>query len=173
MKSEDRNALFEMLNEFRREAAEMEVQIQEHLGCIREAEVYLRVFENLEPEDKKVFSPRKMEILYKEEIDRIKEEKSSHEERNRGLCARKAVIDGRIEKLETVLNHEKKDSSSRADAAKKQQYASVKRLKEIIGKIEKSSLFIEKSPMQARQDFAIIAKSLREIVDKMQDDIVR
>ena len=40
MKSEDRNALFEMLNEFRREAAEMEVQIQEHLGCtLGEAQV--------------------------------------------------------------------------------------------------------------------------------------
>ena len=173
MTLEDCNALHEMLNEFRRETAELEAQIQGHLGCIREAEAHLRAFENLEPEDKKVFSPRKVEILYKEEIHRIKEEKSFREEQNRVLCGRKAVIDERIKKLETVLDHEKNEFSSRAEAAKKQQNAAVKSLKEIIGKMEKSSAFIEKSPIQARQDFAIITKSLREIVDKMQDDIVR
>lgn len=172
MRLEDYNALYEMLNEFRLEAAELEKQIEERLGYIREAEAHLRAFENLEPEDKKFFSPRKVEILYKEEIDRIKEEKSSHERQNHELRARKAVIDGRIEKLEAVLSHEKKDFSVRAEKTKERQNASVKSLREIVSKIEKSSAFIEKSPIQARQDFAIIAKSLRKIADNMQNEIV-
>ena len=172
MTLEDCNALYEMLKEFRLEAAELDTQIGERLGYIREAEAHLRAFENLEPEDKKFFSPRKVEVLYKEEIDRIKEEKSSHERQNHELRARKAVIDGRIEKLEAVLSHEKEDFSAREEETSKRQNASVRSIREIVSKIEKSSAFIEKSPIQARQDFAIIAKSLREIADDMQNEIV-
>lgn len=158
MTLEDYNALHEIVRERRLEAEELKVRIEEQSGYIREAKARLLAMENLEPEDKKVFSPRKADVLYKEEIRKIKEEKSLHEENSRLLQERKAVIDSQIAKLEEILEHEKKDFAT--------QFCQ-KELKEIIGKIKSSSQFIDRNPIQARQDFAIIAKALQEIVKKM------
>ncbi len=42
-------------------------------------------------------------------------------------------------------------------------------LENIIGRIENSSGYIDRNPIQARQELAIIAKSLRELVDRMRE----
>ena len=156
-----------MLQDFRGEAQKLEVQIAEHLGLIREAEAHLRAFEDKEPEDKKVFSPRRTEALHKERMDRIKEEKASHEESCREMSARKAVIDRRVERIESVLSHEEKELSSHKEAEEGRRSAALKSMEELIDRIEKSSSYMERNPVQARQDLAIIAKSLREAVDDL------
>lgn len=167
MTLEDYGFLHDMLNEFREETAKLEVQIAENLAYIREAEAHLRAFENKEPEDRKVFSPRKAENLYKEKIDRIKEEKSSCEERFHGLRDRKAAIDRRIEKIETILGQEEKELSSQKEIEENRQSAVLKSIGELIGRIEKNTACMERNPVQAKQDLIITAKSLREAVDKL------
>lgn len=169
MTLEDYNTLYEVLNERRRESEELKVRIEEHHSHIMEAGVHLKAIEGLETEDRNIFSPRKADILYKEEIRKIKEEKYFHEERSRSFQERKTVVDCQVAKLTTVLEHQKKDSFAFSEETQSQYKKQLKDLKEIIDRIEYSSAFIEKNPIQARQDFLIIAKSLREIVDRLRE----
>ena len=162
MTLQDYNALQEVLSELRRQAESVEAQIEERLGYIREAQIHLQAIEDLEPEDRKIFSPRRVEVLYKEEIGRIKEEKAVHEEQIRRLCSRREVLERRISRLEAVCRHQREHARSRRDA-------SLMELENIIGRIESSSGYIDRNPIQARQELAIIVKSLREIMDRMRD----
>ena len=109
MKLENYNTLKEMLLEFKRELGETDREIALHLRYIKEAEAHLKAFTEAETEDFKVFSPRKMEIIHKEEIDKIRNEKSFYEERNRELYRRKEYLDRRILKLTDILEKESGD----------------------------------------------------------------
>lgn len=169
MTLEDYKDLHDILQELRREAENLETQIDQQLGYIREAEVHLRAMNNREPEDKKIFSPRKMDLLYKEEIGKIREEKDSHEKQNRELCDKKGVIDKWTSTIEKVLGNQQRDFSAQTQMAKDQYKSSLEDLYKMIDKIESRSSSIEKNPIQARQDFTIIAKDLRETVDKMRE----
>lgn len=168
MRTEDYNKLYGLLEAFLGEAAEVDAQMSDTTRRIQEADAYLATYTGEEPDDVKVFSPRKMEILYKEEIQKKKEEKSAYEERNQDLCRRKEILDGRIADLQDILSRQKQDFSSRMEAAKEQYRASMKELARLADKIEESSGYIEKNPFQARQDFAIIAKSLKETVEQLR-----
>ena len=81
MISKDYEALRGLLEEFRREAAQLDAQIDDTARKIREAEAFLAVYTDSQPDDIRVFSPRKAEILYKEEIRQKEKEKSVYEER--------------------------------------------------------------------------------------------
>lgn len=162
MKKEDYQALQEMLKEFREEAAELQARIEKYEERVKEAELYLKAIQDSEPEDRKVFSPRRVEVLYKEEIGRIKEEKAVHEEQIQRLCSQREVLEKRISRLEAVCRHQRERARRRRDA-------SLMDLENIIGRIENSSGYIDRNPIQARQELAIIAKSLRELVDRMRE----
>ena len=103
MKKEDYQALQEMLKEFREEAAELQARIEKYEERVKEAELYLKAIQDSEPEDRKVFSPRRVEVLYKEEIGRIKEEKAVHEEQIQRLCSQREVLEKRISYLRGLL----------------------------------------------------------------------
>ena len=141
---DDYDALREMIEEFQQEAADMESRIRLNIRNIREAEAYLKVYLDSEPDDVKVFSPRKMEILYQEEIRKKKEEKSVWEKENQELSSRKAILDSRIASLKGILGRQQQDF-----------------------RMEKGSASMERNLIQARQEFAIIERRLREIVYDM------
>lgn len=168
MIAEDYNKLYGLLEAFLGEAADVEAQISDTTRLVRETDAYLATYRSGEPEDVKVFSPRKMEILYKEEIQKKKEEKSEYEERIQCLRRRKEVLDGKISDLQDILSRRKQDFSSRMEASREQYKASVKELDSLADKIGESSGYIEKNPFQARQDFAIIAKRLKETAEQLK-----
>lgn len=168
MIADDYDKLNGLLEEFLEEAAEADAQISDTARCIRETDAYLATYTGAEPDDVKVFSPRKMEMLYKEEIQKKKEEKSIYEERNRDLLRRKELLDRRIADLQDILSRRKQDFSSRMESAKEQYKASMKELDSLADKIGESSGHIDKNPFQARQDFAIIAKRLRETTEHLR-----
>ncbi len=169
MRLEDYHALYEILGELRQEAATLEVQITYSFKHVREADAYLKTFENHESEDVRVFSPKKMDTLHKEEMKRIQEEKYIYEKQNRELRDRKAVLDGRIRKLSDVIHHHEQDDSTRKDGLERLHGTIAKNLGELALRVETSSAQIEKKPFQARQDFAIIAKCLRDTADKIKN----
>ena len=68
-----------------------------------------------------------------------------------------------------VLSRQRKNVSSRAEGAKKQYEASMEELGGLAEKILQSSAWIERNPVQARQDLAIIARRLKEAVDRVRD----
>nr|WP_300838155.1 hypothetical protein [uncultured Acetatifactor sp.] len=167
MTLDDMNALQEVVRYLRCQADTLQTQIEEELEVIKEAQLHLQTIENLEPEDRKIFSPRSMDV-YKEKIQMTRTEKSFHEDRNKVLLERKAVLDNQITKLETVLQHQQREISAEKKRIQKQFQVFWKKLEEIISRIEKSSASIDRNPIQARQDFVIIAKTLQEAVENMK-----
>lgn len=168
MLADDYDKLYGLLEEFLEEEADVDAQISDTTRLIREADAYLATYKGEEPDDVRVFSPRKMEIIYKEEIQKKKEEKSVYEERSQSLRRRKEMLDGKISDLQDILSRRKQDFSSRMEAAREQYKASVKELDSLADKIGESSGYIEKNPFQARQDFAIIAKRLKETAEQLK-----
>lgn len=171
MRLDDYNALKEMLSEFRREVTEIEEELYSDTERIRDMDARLRVFTDAEPEDFKVFSPRKMEAVHREEIERIRQEKSVCETRGRELKEKKEFLVKYIEKLEKILKCRKKDIIKGDEAERELQDTVIHDLDQLVHKIEQSSSQIVGNPVQAKQDFAVIGQSLRENVDKMRDTV--
>lgn len=178
---EDYNNLSEMWNELFQEASELETQIQYNLRCIREAEAYMNTFLTSETEDYKVFSPRKAEVIYKEEIEEARNKIFSCEEDNKELRMKKSIIDERMKKIETILNHENHKNHSltflsvqeqdRQRIARDLHDTSLQNLAHLIHKIELSALYIDKDPLQAKLELAVIGKCLRDTIDEIRGTI--
>lgn len=171
MRLDDYNTLKEMLSEFRREVTEIEEELYSDTERIRDMDARLRVFTDAEPEDFKVFSPRKMEAVHREEIERIRQEKSVCETRGRELKEKKEFLVKYIEKLEKILKCRKKDIIKGDEAERELQDTVIHDLDQLVHKIEQSSSQIVGNPVQAKQDFAVIGQSLKENVDKMRDTV--
>ena len=171
MRLDDYNTLKEMLSEFRREVTEIEEELYSDTERIRDMDARLRVFTDAEPEDFKGFSPRKMEAVHREEIERIRQEKSVCENRGRELKEKKEFLVKYIEKLEKILKCRKKDIIKGNEAERELQDTVIHDLDQLVHKIEQSSSQIVGNPVQAKQDFAVIGQSLKENVDKMRDTV--
>ncbi len=171
MRLDDYNTLKEMLSEFRREVTEIEEELYSDTERIRDLDARLRFFTDAEPEDFKVFSPRKMEAVHREEIERIRQEKSVCENRGRELKEKKEFLVKYIEKLEKILKCRKKDIIKGNEAERELQDTVIHDLDQLVHKIEQSSSQIVGNPVQAKQDFAVIGQSLKENVDKMRDTV--
>ena len=172
MRLEDYEELCEMLGELRQEAVELELQIDRNLRYIREAEAHLTAFMGSEPDDVKVFSPRKTETVHRSEIGRIKSEKSVYEEQNKELEKRKNILDKRIAGFEEILDRQSRENSKNRKEEERQEICP-EELDELISKIEKSSACIDRNPIQAKQDFALTVRYLRAFSDKVRAAMVR
>ena len=178
MMLDDYNSLNEIWIELSQEVTELETQIQYNLRCIREAEAYLNTYLNSETEDYKVFSPRKAEVIYKEEIRDARNKITFHEEDNKELYEKKNIINDRMKKLETVLNRQNKNMTylnvqeeDRQRIARELHDTSLQNLVHLIHKIELSSMYIDKDPIQAKFELAVIGKCLRETIDEIRGTI--
>lgn len=104
MMLDEYNGLCEMVEEFRQEAAGLDEKINSNEKRMAELEAHLKIYTESEPEDFKVFSPRRMETVYSEEIEKIRSEKSSREEENQELYQKKSVLDKRIHLISNIIN---------------------------------------------------------------------
>lgn len=161
---DDYNALNEMLGTFRQEADEMDIQIQNNLRRMKELEIYLQSLVGVESEDFKVFSPRKAEVIYKEEIGKTQKQIKEFEEQNKELCSKRDILYGRIHTIEEILGHYNTDFVAQTESMKNLLIYSMEDLNQLIQKLEMSSAYIDKNPIQVKQDFVIIGKRLKEML---------
>lgn len=171
MRLDDYNALKEMLSEFRQEAEEIETEFLSDRERVREIDARLKVFKEAEPEDFKVFSPITMETMHREEIERIRKEKSFYESHDRELSGKKEFLDRYIEKLEKIVKCRRKDIIQGKETAEELHDASIRELEELADRIEQGSAQIARNPIQARQDFAVISRCLKDTADKIRDTV--
>jgi len=175
---ENYQILDELLEEFRQEKTEIDMEIEYNDRYIKRADVVLKEFKNLESEDYKVFSPRRIEIVHKEEIEQADKEKSKYEEKNRDLSRKKNILNERIIKLEKILKEQDYDSmllvkdGEERKSGEKLQSESIKRLIEIFDKIDSGSHYLEQNQVvQARQEFMIIKKSLSDLLEIIKSSL--
>lgn len=173
---DDYNILIDVISELRQEILKINNQIDCNSRCMREADVYLENFE--EPEDVKVFSPRNMETVYREEIQKTLELKKEYAKKNEQLAQKRKVLSERLEKLEKFLNKEnnkitalKMQEEDRKRIARELHDTSLQNLTHLIHKIELCGMYIDKDPVQAKLELTIVNKHLKEIIDEIRGTI--
>lgn len=103
----------EMYQNLSEEADELKRKINENLTHISEIDEYLNSIYKQEDEDFKVFSPRNVEHIYKEDIENHKTNKYKLESDNRILYSKLNKVNSYLEALQEVLgeNHNSAQNS--------------------------------------------------------------
>ncbi len=106
MNIEDFKNLNSLLRELQLELKNLDFQLQYHKKYIDKAEEYSNSILHSESDDFKVFSPRKPEIIYEDEIKRIESEKERFVVECNELEKQKEVLEERIHNIEYIIEHE-------------------------------------------------------------------
>lgn len=180
MSEENRLSLEEMRQNLLKEAEELQKKIKENLFRISEIEEYLDSIYKQEDADFKVFSPRNVESIYKEDLDNHKAEKYKLEIDNRSLYSKlnkvNAYLDGLQEVVEekpSAKNREVLDiqEKERQRIARDLHDTSLQNLAHLVHKIELASLYIDKDTLQAKLELASVTKSLKAIIEEIRNTI--
>ena len=169
MRFEDYDMLSSILNEFCREKSDLEVQIEHNLKCMKMADVYMDSYVDSLSDDFKIFSPRRTDTEEKRRIDNVSKEKAAYEEINKKLLERKDILIDYVEKLENLLKYERVDDTEKNEYVENMWSDTILNLDTLVQRMEVCCSYIEKKPVQAKQDFIVIGRCLKEITYKLRD----
>lgn len=186
----------EMYQNLSEEADELKRKINENLTHISEIDEYLNSIYKQEDEDFKVFSPRNVEHIYKEDIENHKTNKYKLESDNRILYSKLNKVNSYLEALQEVLGTnqdltQNPESVQNSESMQKQNdlYAldiqekerqriardlhdtSLQNLAHLVHKIELASMYIDKDPLQSKLELATISKSLKAVIEEIRNTI--
>ncbi len=179
--TEENNFSFrEMQHNLLAEAEGLKKSINENLVRIAEIDKYLDSIYGSEEENFKVFSPRNVEHIYRDDIVIHKEEKNKLEMNNRSLYSRLnkvntylATIDNFISKSPVTRNFEVLDiqEKERHRIARDLHDTSLQNLSHLLHKIELASMYIEKDVLQAKLELATVSKGLKAVIEEIRNTI--
>lgn len=179
--TEENNFSFgEMQHNLLAEAEGLKKSINENLVRIAEIDKYLDSIYGREEENFKVFSPRNVEHIYRDDIVVHKEEKNKLEMNNRSLYSRLnkvntylATIDNFISKSIVTRNFEVLDiqEKERHRIARDLHDTSLQNLSHLLHKIELASMYIEKDVLQAKLELATVSKGLKAVIEEIRNTI--
>ena len=106
MKQDNKVLLQQLVQELCDEKKSFQNKINKNLNRIAEIDTYLNSIYEKEDTDFKVFSPRNVENVYKEQIEKGKKEKFSMEAENQYQYRQVNRIDRHLADLQTVLDDE-------------------------------------------------------------------
>ncbi len=178
MNLDDYNTLEKIVNEMRQELKDLEDKIKYNLQCIKEAEIYAHLFIDSEPEDFKIFSPRNVENVHKDEIEKAYREKEGCEKQNQQLYVRKDILSEQIKSLENILKHREDglmalniQEVDRQRIARDLHDTSLQNLAHLIHKLELTSLYIDQDTTKAKLELSVVNKVLRQTIDEIRNTI--
>ena len=179
--TEENNFSFgEMQHNLLAEAEGLKKSINENLVRIAEIDKYLDSIYGSEEENFKVFSPRNVEHIYRDDIVIHKEEKNKLEVNNRSLYSRLnkvntylTTIDNFISKSPVTRNFEVLDiqEKERHRIARDLHDTSLQNLSHLLHKIELASMYIEKDVLQAKLELATVSKGLKAVIEEIRNTI--
>lgn len=196
---QDKNiTLQEMIRELIEEKNGYQEKLNKNLNRIAEIDSYLKSIYEKEDSDFKVFSPRNVENVYREQIEVAKQEKYSLENENQNFYRQINRINHYIENLQIVLddadfeqtnskmivaNHSELSDydlsmmsleiqeKDRQRIARDLHDTSLQNLAHLIHHIELSSMYIDKDPIQAKLELMSVNKSLKTIIEDIRNTI--
>jgi len=180
MKQDKKIALKEMIRELSEEKRSFDDKINKNLNRILEIDEYLKSIYDREDSDFKVFSPRNVENVYREQIEKAKKEKYSLENENQHLYRQANRVSHYEENLQFVLEDDNNDLSLRyLDIQEKDRQriardlhdTSLQNLAHLIHRIELSSMYIDKDPIQAKLELASVNKNMKVIIEDIRNTI--
>lgn len=179
--AEDNNFSFrEMQHSLLAEAETLKKNINDNLFRIAEIDKYLDSIYGREEENFKVFSPRNVEHIYRDDISIHKTEKNELEMHNRSLYSRLNKVNTYLSTIEDFIS---KDSVTRnfevLDIQEKERHriardlhdTSLQNLSHLLHKVELTSMYIEKDVLQAKLELATVNKGLRAVIEEIRNTI--
>ena len=177
------NELNDLLQKMKKEKNSLQKQIEDNTMQIFEAHSYAQEILNREDEDFKVFSPRKIEDIYKEELEKFNVKQTDYENRNQSLIAKREELDSIISVLEKVseentisdnteINHTEPNNTEKdveQDTIKDVVNKSVQNLTYFMHKIDLSTKFIQQDPLRAKLELETVNKGIRKVTDKLSE----
>lgn len=180
MKQDKKILLKETLQELSEEKSGFQEKVNKNLNRISEIDAYLKSIYDKEDTDFRVFSPRNVENVYKEQIEKSNKEKYSLENENQHLYRQINRLHHYMENINSVLNEEDLDfnlksldiqEKDRQRIARDLHDTSLQNLAHLIHRIELSSMYIDKDPIQAKLELASINKNLKSIIEDIRNTI--
>lgn len=191
MQSDKKILLSEIYQKLLDEKKVFEDKINKNLMRIAEIDIYLKSIYDREVSDFKVFSPRSVESVYKEQIERNKLEKYSIENENQYQYRQINRITDYLEKLEQILKSEDTEipvlsnidkqelnkkildiqEKERQRIARDLHDTSLQNLAHVVHMIELSSMYIDKDIIKAKLELASVNKNLKAIIEDIRNTI--
>lgn len=195
---EENNIIKDLYEQLSNEREEVQKLLNLNLTRITEIEEYLKSIYEKEDSDFKIFSPRSVENIYKENIDKNKSEKHLLEIENRSHYKRLNQLDRYLSGLKEIYQKRENSSESREsfvvspsiyndnqnslkilDVQEKERQriardlhdSSLQNLAHIVHKIELSSMFIDQDPLRAKLELASVNKNLKVVIDEIRNTI--
>ena len=178
MMEDSYNILNDLLICFKQELFEINARIQRNLLYIKEEDACIKSIQESDSEDFKMFSPRSLSSLQKDEIAKANVRKTDFQKENKDLDEKKKVIENRVKILEEVLKQESHNLTAlhvqeedRNRIARDLHDTALQNLTHLIHKIELCGLYIDEDPIKAKLELSVIGKNLKEIVNEIRNTI--
>lgn len=199
MQSSKNVILKEIYSDLLDEKNSVQSLLDKNLYCINEIDKYLDSLYGKENSEFKVFSPRSLEVVYKDNIENNKAKKRSAELENQTYYKRLNKLDKYLAGLSSVLQSCEEDADSESiysfqsmsqkqdsiinlqvlDIQEKERQriardlhdTSLQNLAHLVHKIELSSMFIDQDPLRAKLELAAINKNLKSVMEEMRNTI--
>ncbi len=195
---EENNTLKDLYDQLMEERDEVQKLLDINLTKISEIEEYLESIYSKEDSDFRIFSPRSVETLYRENIDNSNSEKQILEIENRTHYKRLNQLDRYLESLKkvnpdivqstvssptansfTVSGENAQANMKVLDVQEKERQriardlhdSSLQNLTHIVHKIELSSMFIDQDPLRAKLELATVSKNLKSVINDIRNTI--
>lgn len=180
MKETKASSLKDMYELFFEEAKKIEKEIQDNLEHISEIDKYLHSVYAHEDEDFKVFSPRNVESIYKEEIDAHNKKKYELENSNRLLYGRLNRLRSYLEILKQNMNGQSNSVSvsrnlqvldvqekERQRIARDLHDTSLQNLTHLIHKVELAGMYADQDVNREKMELVSVNKGLKAVIEEM------
>ena len=194
MSDKSYDSLQEMYRIFSEEAEGLERKLHDNLFSISEIDKYLQSIYEQEEEDFRVFSPRSVDSVYKEDIEKNREKKYALESDNKLLYSRlnklnsyRDTLHAAIEKMDMMsaeskgilmLKQEKRNlqildiqERERQRIARDIHDTSLQNLTHLVHEVELASIYMDKDVIQAKLELAGIKKNLKSVIEEMRSTI--
>lgn len=180
MSDKSHSSLREIYQNLLDEAEELQKKINENLVCISEIDEYLNSIYEQEDADFKVFSPRNVDHIYKDDIDNHKTKKYKLENDNKSLYSRQNKLNAYISGLREIIDEKPVEKNlwvldiqekERQRIARDLHDTSLQNLAHLVHKIELASMYIDKDILQAKLELVTINKNLKAVIDEIRNTV--
>lgn len=191
--------LKKLLQEFCEKRDALQIQIDDNVLHIQEAEVYAQKITNSKQKDFDVFSPRRTKEMYKSELEQSNMKKADYEELNARLIQERDQLNWMIDILERVAdeskaeeeNEENKDNKENRDNKENKENEGnenrdrikesnnigeedfseslVEGLKNLNHKIGLSAKFIRLDPVRAKSELNRVTEDLQSMISDLEN----
>lgn len=182
MESANFDIIQDMYHELKNEQTEKLTLLKEKKNRIAEIDAYLNSLLSKEESDLRVFLPRKVEDVYRDVIEKNRQEKEKLLFECDEIDKQIHIENKRIDQLEKILSdssmlHVKQLSIVDAQEKERQRIArdlhdtSLQNLTHLIHKIELTSLYMDQDSVKAKLELATVEKGIRKVIEDIRNSI--